>query len=119
MTHRVANVCFCLLNCFVVSKAKDILDQKYYSGNVVESCQDIILYMLGSLIIDHTIELDNNTGHDYNCFHTIDIYFEERKRNMLPNEFIIYFWDLCNCCYYSCCFSKSDLIPYFRLAQND
>ena len=38
------------------SRLKIFLDQKY-SGNVVESCHDIILYTLKSLIIDHTIEL--------------------------------------------------------------
>ena len=57
MTHRVAYVCPCLLHCSVVSKTKDFSDQKYYSGNAVKSCQDLILYTLKSLIIDHTIEL--------------------------------------------------------------
>ena len=47
--------------------------------------------------------IQNDTGHDCSCFHTIDIYFEERNRKMLPNEFIVYFRELCNCCYYSYC----------------
>ena len=70
MAHRVAYVCPCLLNCSVVIKAKDFLDEKYYPGNVVESCQDIILHTLKSLIIDQTIDLYNNVctafdGNDY------------------------------------------------------
>ena len=55
MTHLVTYVCPCLLH-----YAKDFLDQKYYSGNVVESCQDMILYTVKSLIIDYTVELYNS-----------------------------------------------------------
>ena len=56
--------------------------------------------------------VENDTGHDYGCFHKIDIYFEERK--MLPNEFIVYFRELCNCFYYSYCrFLRNDLIRVF------
>ena len=157
MTHHVAYVCPFLLHCSVVSKAKDFLEQKYYSSNVVESCKDIILYTLKNLIIDHTIEfwtmfvrhlmvpiiiifctkciyeirmhhsyhniltfIVNDMGHDYICFHTINIYFEERNRKMLPNEFIVYFRELCNCWYYSYCrFLRNDLISYLCLDQND
>ena len=56
MTHHVAYVCPFLLHCSFVSKAKDFLEQKYYSSNDVESCKDIILHTLKNLIIDHTIE---------------------------------------------------------------
>ena len=47
--------------------------------------------------------VDNDMGHDYNCFHRIGIYFEERNRN-----------------YYSyCLFLSNDLIPDFCLDQNE
>ena len=64
--------------------------------------------------------VENDTSHDYNCFHTISIYFEERNRKMLPNEFIVYFRELCNCCYHSYChILRNDLISYFCLDQNN
>ena len=86
MTYLVAYVCPYLLH-----YAKDFSDQKYYSGNVVESCQDMTLYTVKSLISDHTVELYNNVctafdGTVYYFFCTKCIYMI-RMRHSYHNIF--------------------------------
>lgn len=63
---------------------------------------------------------EKNSHDDINCFNKVEIYFQEKSENIVKNEYIMQYFQLCEQCLFAYVhFLRDWLIPYLFLDFNN